>query len=234
MHCPTRDEVLASTLSLLPRGRAWRNNEGGPEVGSVLYAFWQSLAAGLHFFVERICALRLEMFCATMSETREQWLAEYGLPDACDPFPDLCAKVAALGGSTCPYFVAAAARAGWSIDCEDEVARCGAEFGCDEFGCTEFGGVIPTVRLIITVDLSESPAYQGAYEGRPFFGCMQFGMSLACDADIGPLQCLLDRIAPAHVEIVYNTIVPPIYIMADSETHIEDETGALLVARVPL
>jgi hypothetical protein len=30
-------------------------------------------------------------------------MAEYGLPDGCDPFPDLCTKVAAIGGTRCEY-----------------------------------------------------------------------------------------------------------------------------------
>jgi len=230
MFCPTRDDTRNALLALLPRGRAWGTHDGGPRAGTVIYRFWDAVAAIFTYANDRLCALALEFFCATQSETNEQWLTEYALPDACDPFPDLCAKVAALGGSTCTYFRAAAQRAGWSINCTDEIDRCGAEFGCDEFGCTEFAGIYPTVQLRIIVDLAESPAFQGAWEGRPFFGSMQFGMTIACDPDITPLKCLLERIVPAHVELVYELIAPPIYIMADELTHIADETGALLVA----
>src|SRR2546421_695582 len=126
MRCPTRDEILNSALALLPQGRAWQSNEGGPAVGydigfdpggyqdngfqaifrqgSILRRFWKSVAGLFSFLNDRLCALRLEFWCATHVETHDLWMAEYGLPDACDPFPDLCTKVAAIGGTRCEYY----------------------------------------------------------------------------------------------------------------------------------
>ena len=51
---------------------------------------------------------------APMSETRDVWEAEYGYPDACEAYENLCEKVTAVGGANCAYFADVAARRGWS------------------------------------------------------------------------------------------------------------------------
>jgi hypothetical protein len=124
-------------LRLLPRGRAWQSNEGGPlpyhvaafdpavfdpavfdaedKPGTILFRFIAALSHVFHFLRARLCSLRLEIWCQTKNETTPEWLAEYALPDDCDPFPDLCEKVAALGGSRCEYFNARIARKGWRV-----------------------------------------------------------------------------------------------------------------------
>ena len=139
LRCPTLAEVLASALKLLPKGRAWQTHEGGPappldrgfnpgafdndafstrsKPGSTLFRFWKAVAACFTFVTQRLCDLRLEFWCATHKETHDLWMAEYGLPDLCDPFPDLCTNVAAIGGTRCEYYAAIAARSGWSISC---------------------------------------------------------------------------------------------------------------------
>jgi hypothetical protein len=139
LQCRSAAEVLQAILQLLPRGRAWQSNEGGPRMGlvrafdpgvfddppfptqsrvqSIMLGFWRAVANCVTFILSRYCDLRLEFWCATHKETHDLWMAEYGLPDACDPFPDLCTKVAAIGGTRCEYYAAVAARAGWSITC---------------------------------------------------------------------------------------------------------------------
>lgn len=206
LRCPTRDEILGSLLKLLPQGRAWQSREGGPRPPRVLHGFWLAVAAVLEFVNARFCALREEFFCATQTETRDLWMAEYGLPDACDPFPDLCVKVAALGGARCEYFNAIVARAGWSVTCIDATHGCGGHYGCAD---TRYGGTLGygaqfAAQFTLLVNTHESPAYGGPALNPPVYGGQfRYGQPIACGQQIDALRCLMDRIAPAHVEITY-------------------------------
>ena len=158
--CPLTDDNLPQLFALLPRGRAWGTHDGGPWPGTVLYRFWRAVAAVFEFANARICALREEFFCATQTETNDIWMAQYGLPDGCDPFPDLCVKVAALGGARCDYFAAIAARAGWSIACIDNQTGCGGSLGFEEAGCFMVGGSYGVAsEITIQVFLNSSPSY---------------------------------------------------------------------------
>lgn len=205
MRCPDVDDITTQALALLPRGRAWRSHRQGPEPSSVLWQYWRAVSEVAAYLTARVCALRLEFWCATQSETNDQWLIEYGLPDACDPFPDLCTKVAAIGGTRCEYYAFIAARAGWSISCEVLGQDCGDYAGNAEMGCAQTGGQIGGYIVVIHVYLSESPAYVAAVETEPFAGNFQIGASLACAPDITALKCVLDRVVHAHILIDYQT-----------------------------
>ncbi|WP_316234959.1 MULTISPECIES: hypothetical protein [unclassified Bradyrhizobium] len=228
LQCRSPHEVLQAVLQLLPRGRAWQSNEGGPLPGlvrafdpgvfdeppfqtrqktpSTLLGFWRAVSSVVAFISQRFCDLRLEFWCATHKETHDLWMAEYGLPDGCDPFPDLCTKVAAMGGATCAYYAAVAARAGWSIACENITNDCGGSAGTFQAGCSWPGGQIGGARLLIIVNLDESPSYTAPIGVLPFAGHLQAGATLACLPDITPLRCILDRIVHAEIEITYQTI----------------------------
>ncbi len=232
LRCPSPAEVLESALALLPRGRAWQSNEGGPVAGydppfaagpysdafaigakrgSTLRKFWQAVADVFAFVNQRLCDLRLEFWCATHSETNDLWMAEYGLPDPCDPFPDLCTKVAAIGGTRCEYYSEIAARAGWSISC-DGANVCGTRLGdrTSQAGRAKPGRVRRVSTLTIRVNLGESPSYvsSGLRRRRPRAGCFKVGRRLSCDVDptlieIRPLECLLARVVHAEIQILY-------------------------------
>lgn len=227
-RCPTRDEIVNVLVALLPRGRAWQTHEGGPlpgiDVGfhpggfnddafatdyrppSILLMFWRSVADVSLFVHQRLCALRLEFWCKTASETRDQWLTEYGLPDLCDPFPDLCTKVAAIGGTRCEYYAYIAARAGWSLTCVEMINSCGARAG----GRNALAGRMRSGRkrgalVKIVVDIGQSPAFTGIRRARPMAGRMRSGAGrrLSCGPDLGPLECLLARVVHAEILISY-------------------------------
>lgn len=226
LRCPTLADVLASALQLLPKGRAWQSNEGGPEIpidrafnpdafnpdafsttsrgGSTLYRFWKAVADCFAFANQRLCDLRLEFFCATRRETDDLWMAEYGLPDACDPFPDLCTKVAAIGGSRCEYYAAIAARAGWSIGCREDVFSCGSRAGFSRAGKASAGATIGLATTIVTVFLNQSPALGPT--GRNLAtraGRLRAGRRQSCGPDLSPLTCLMSRIVHAQIKTVY-------------------------------
>ncbi len=225
-RCPTFPESYQATLDVLPRGRAWPANDGSVisgflgwlssltappatdswPAGYVQAGYFAAFASVRNYLEQRLCALRLEFWCATQSETFDQWMVEYGLPDECDPFPDLCTKVAAIGGTRCEYYAEVAARAGWSIECVSITNDCGAVMGCAEMGCDVVGGLSGGALLIIVVNLGDSPAYVAAEEGEPFMGNFQVGGSLACGPNIDALKCVLDRVVHAHIVILYETV----------------------------
>ncbi len=201
--CPTKEQILGAALKLLPRGRAWQTHEGGPIAGydptfepfafasdtfatdhprkSILWQYWASAADVWTFFVQRLCALRMEFWCATQSETRDWWMTEYGLPDACDPFPDLCAKVAAIGGTRCEYYAAIAARAGWKLQCVDTTDKCGARMGNAKTGKSRVGTGETVGLLRVVVDLNQSPSYVAGTRSRTRkTGMAKAGQRLTC------------------------------------------------------
>lgn len=205
-RCPTRLQIFRQLLLLLPRGKAWQSDvPAGSRPFTVMHTFWFAVADFFYQLTQLLCALRLEFWCATQTLTRDLWLAEYGLPDACDPFPDLCAKVAALGGTRCEYFSAIAAQAGWAIDCENVFSEICAMFGTYQLGEIGLGGQGGAATIHVTVHLSQSPAYLGRLETQPLLGAFQLGKLLTCAPDISSLVCLLDRVVPAHVTVIYLT-----------------------------
>lgn len=223
-RCPTLDESIAATLALMPQGRVWPARDPGiyarfadwlgsltgtPALadwpaGYVQTGFFAAVGAVRNYVESRLCDLRMEFWCATHKESHAEWLAEYGLPDDCDPFPDLCAKVAAQGGAQCSYFQEVTARLGWHVDCYDWTGCRGARVGRARAGRARTGTPRPNVLLIV-VHTPSSPAFNGGAQTQPRAGRMRAGQRLTCPPDIGPMQCLMDRIAPAHVEVQYLT-----------------------------
>jgi uncharacterized protein YmfQ (DUF2313 family) len=232
--CPTEADILPQLLAMLPRGRAWGNNDGAQTSG-VRIGFWTVVAHLLAYINRRICDLREEFFCATAKETLDVWDAEYGLPDNCEPFPNLCAKVAALGGTICSYYQQICAASGWTIQCFTADNACGARFGGARFGAnvgavastiSRFGssrfsqkigcgalagssgaprfGAMEACALMIIVITRSSPSYTPPTSYLPRFAQWRFGQRLGCgEPNILGVQCLIERIAPAHAVIKY-------------------------------
>jgi len=226
-ECPTLEQSIAATAALLPRGRAWPANSAGilpnflswlgsltstpapsdypPGYGQM--GFIAALGAVRNFIETQLCALRLEFWCATETLTNDLWLQEYGLPDDCDPFPILCAKVAALGGRRCELYQELTAANGWSIECAAGASCLGVNaFASGGMAGNILLGASPSPNQVaIVVDLEESPAFQGGAQ-TPFLANRIFaGMPISCPPDIAPLQCLIERIVPAHVVVNYQT-----------------------------
>jgi len=194
--CPTLDQCHDQILASLPRGRAWVTPPG-----TVRWSFFRVVAEMVRYANERICAAREEFFCPTVFETEDVWLEQYGLPDGCDPWPDLCLKVSEQGGARCDYYAALAARLGWAVECID--GGCGDEAGCGEAGCATPSSERGSATLLIRVRLDESPAYDGALGNGAVAGGLEAGQPRACEPDFTRLRCLMARIAPAHLRIEY-------------------------------
>lgn len=225
--CPsTLDEMTEALLKLLPRGRAWQTSEGLPERfmepsfnsgsfsdtgfavqskdGSTIWKYFRSIAEPLFYFYQRACDLRREFWCQSIVETRDDWMKEYGLPDECDPFPDLCVKVSAVGGTRCEYYAEVAARLGWTIDCVEEISSCGGRAGCSRAGRARAGSTLGRAQLKIVVYLDESPAWLPTTRFLPALaGRMRAGRRMTCGPNIYALQCLLSRVIHAEIFTVY-------------------------------
>lgn len=235
-HCPTQWELWRQLLSLLPTGRAWQTHEGfteryptfgqpaqvgsyeiGGDIGlgyepnlerlTIMQRFWAGVAEPLEFLHQRACALIEEYFCSTVDELREEWWAEYGFPDPCDPWNTLCDKVRALGGATCSYLAGLAAARGWSLTCtECDPNPPSPRVGCFSTGCGKTCGC-PGNTIWVTIDLAASPAYTESRDDRSArAGAARTGAAYtgpACPPGAELLQCLIERFKPAHVRAVY-------------------------------
>lgn len=207
MICPSDSEVAASIAALRPRGDAWRNGGHDALAGSTMGDFFDALGEVAGEADRRICALVEEYFCSSAVETRDLWALEYGVPDGCDPFADVCEKVNAVGDSIPAYAEGAALRRGWAIAISEEfvtsVQDC--QFGFGQFGQQLFGAQ-QGVTWRVVVDLGASPAYAARLSRFPSFGSQQFGDGFDCPPYIEPLRCLIRRIAPAHADLIFITI----------------------------
>jgi uncharacterized protein YmfQ (DUF2313 family) len=198
--CPTKPEIHAQLLAALPRGRAWQSEHDlTPESGSVLARFWAAFAAVLEYVNTRICDALAEFSCGTMSETRDLWEADYGIPDDCGLWTDVCHKVAAIGGTRCAYFAEIAARVGWAIECRD------LRFNPPRADCAVADCAVliePRAAVLeIVVRLTDSPAFGGAFW--PVADCAAAECASLCEPDLDPLRCVLERVAPGHLDITY-------------------------------
>jgi uncharacterized protein YmfQ (DUF2313 family) len=203
--CPTDAESAAALAALRPRGDAWRHGGHDALAGSVMGRVFAALGRATGAMERRICALVEEFFCATADETLDWWRLDYGMPDPCDPFADLCDKVQALGDSTTAYAVAVAARRGWSVTIAEEWTRRAETSRCGIMRAgTARPGAATGVTWAVRISLSASPSYRPPARRFPRAGRLRASQALACGPDTWPIECVLRRIAPAHANITFS------------------------------
>lgn len=199
----TLDEMQSALIALTARGRAWQTSPPVAE-DTGMKRFWRGIAESFLNAERHLDDLRAEMFCRSAVATRDNWEADYSLPDACDPFEDLAAKAGGMGDTLPAYAETAAAFRGWSVSITEQITPAS---GAGVFGSALFGAASPAATNGATwhvmIDTLNSPVGPSAV---PLFGTMLFGNSLACPADTSALECILRRIAPAHVDLVYQEI----------------------------
>lgn len=203
--CPSADDIADMLVQLMPRGRAW---DGLWREGSVIRRFFRALAEPLAVLEARACAVREEWFCGTATKTRDWWLTDYGLPDACDPYPDPCIKRAALAATRCERWVELAALAGWVITCR-EVRPCGARAGgarASSASRARGGDRWTGPMVVITADLAASSAFSAPRFRPARAGRYRASQAVGCGPDISALICLLERLIPDHVARDWRTI----------------------------
>lgn len=205
--CRADGEVARSLTALRPRGDAWRNGGHDGLEGSVMAGYFAAKGEVFGPVERRACALIDEFFCSSAVETLDLWALEYGVPDGCDPFAEVCEKVNAVGDSTPAYVEAAALRRGWSIAIGQEfitVVEDGA-MGMGLMGTMLMAGE-QGVTWRIVIDLSASPSYTAPAGIEPLLGLMLMGDGFDCPPGFDGLVCLVRRIAPAHADLIFETM----------------------------
>lgn len=205
--CHTDEQLAAQLAALRPRGDAWRHGGFDALDGSVMGGFFAGLGAAIGPTDRRVCDLVDQFFCASASETLDLWGREYGLPDGCDPFADICEKVNAVGDTIPAYAEAAALERGWSIAIAEEFITA-VEDCCLGMGLmgTMLMGAEQGVTWRIVIDRPASPAYQAPASTGPIMGLMLMADVFDCDQDNEALRCLVRRIAPAHADLVFEAV----------------------------
>jgi uncharacterized protein YmfQ (DUF2313 family) len=192
VYVPTRDEIADMLLTLLPPGRAFqRFGSYVPKEDSTLKKVLYAIA-GVWHDMELVLAQAIDEFsAATASATLDRWYEDYALPDECDPFAaNLAAKVAARGGSTTGYYHDLATQLGW-------ITSMRWLTGSDR----DYPGVRSTLYAGISTLSPAIASFQFARVELGQVDVMRFG-----EPDTTLLICALDRLIPAHAEIIYEFI----------------------------
>ncbi len=215
-HCPTKWELWRQILRLLPQGRAWQNHTdrfygfdeaGDPDLDTmtVIEQFWAAYAEVLEHLHQRACKLIDEFFCESFDETQDWWFTEWGFPDPCEAYEDVCEKMRDVGGARCEDLVALAATRGWVVTCRDcngvvpAVADCATADCATDCEC-------PPGTVWITIHLDESPAYTAPSVPQAVADCAPADCNSPCTPDVEQLKCLIERVRHAHLKIIYETV----------------------------
>lgn len=184
---PDRETCFQRFIALNPVGRAWQTHEliVTADGESVYRKFWHAVAHSWSLLEAAIVNMLLEMFCSTTADDSDLWLLDYddpcGLADL-----DLCLKVREFtGGQDIAFYQDIAAALGFV-----------ASFDWLKGNNTAYPGVFST--LLVTVDHDLSPAFGEAALGHFVLGVDRFGGS-----GTEVLQCILERIVPAHIDVIY-------------------------------
>lgn len=207
-RCPDQWSLFYSIMQLLPRGRAWQTHEeaGKTELEdlTILERYWFAFAGILAFWMQSACALSKEFFCHDMTLTDAEWQKDFGIPDQCSPWLDVCEKMTWQGEGRCDYFAEIAFELGWKIECNNcdsprpmpDCMQPDCMMICDD-DCDNN-------MLVVTVITAQSPAFTGMLKPMP--DCIQPDCISLCEPDVNEVHCLLEQYAPAHLEIIYNVV----------------------------
>lgn len=163
---------------------------------------------------DRACALLTEWLCYSATETMPEWLDDYGLPDACG-LDDLCVKLAAIGGASRSYFYEIATWFGYTDIAITEhrplqcgLTPCGPGPGVGVDGRSRIAGSScgsPLIRFVWNVTVG-GPRLQRFAVGRGVGAGQRTGKGqpLLAIRRADDLECLLNRLKPAHTRLVFS------------------------------
>jgi uncharacterized protein YmfQ (DUF2313 family) len=191
------DDMQTGGLALLPSGPVWPRDRQGTLARTV-----RGLVGGHWRAWQRVGDMLDEADPRTCYETVDMWETDCGLPDPCIPDPPTAIELRRLailarrheGGTTTPMdFVELAATLGYEITI-GEYRPFRTWSGCDSFLNTDIEGwphtwmvtILNPGALVVTNMVCTSP----------------------CDAFLrewatGALECLFERIKPAHTQIIW-------------------------------
>ena len=199
----TAEDFHQALLDLLPVGWAWPR-----EPDTVLSEFWRAMAEEAARVQARACDLLEESDPETTTELLVDWERAFGLPDPCGPANltvterrgALLAVIRSLGGASIAYFTGLAADRGYEIEITEN-----RPFTCSRSACGHQSRIervgSPLMRFVWTVAL-QTPRLV-------WFRCGdnsgQCGISSHLTIERAEeIECLFDRIKPAHSHIVYD------------------------------
>lgn len=189
----TDADFLAAFQALLPTGPIWPR-----ERDSVLVQTLAALVPAYTRLAARAGNLLVDAFPVAPVELLAEWEETLGLPDPCaGPSPtvelrqqQVATRFLGIGGQSKAYYIEVAARLGYAITI--------TEFTAYRFGET-FGVPIPGANWAFAWQVNApSFAIEAFQFGRDVFGdpFAAWGNNL--------LQCELQRLAPAHTEVVFS------------------------------
>jgi uncharacterized protein YmfQ (DUF2313 family) len=185
-------DYLTQFQRLLPRGRIWHRGIGRVQDADLLTLMptWARLHVRLNDLID-------EMFPCSTQELLPEWEATLGLPDPCIGDLDsvqqrvraVCAKFAARGGQSKPYYIAVAAALGFEIQIHEFTPFvAGSEAGTPVFG--ESWAHTWTITAADDMVWYFSAGLSTA--GEPL---RSWGNRL--------LECVFERIKPAHTILIF-------------------------------
>lgn len=187
-------DFQAALTSLFPRGPAWNRTLQGlmPALRGALADAFAALHARILVFTEQ------ESWPPTSVELLPDWEAEYGLPDPCTPASPtleqrqaaLAAREAAQGGQSPAYFMGVAAALGFTVMI--------VEYAPAECGVTTCGQPMNGSDWVYAWQVN-APSVTVTYAAAGHSVCgdplSSFGNAV--------LQCVLNRIKPAHTVLIF-------------------------------
>ncbi|PHQ72407.1 MAG: hypothetical protein COB93_00250 [Sneathiella sp.] len=206
--CPDREDLFRAFIMLLPRGRAWQTHDDGvPRDQSWLQRYWWAVAGESVVLWQSICSMTDQYFCDTVTYMRDELLADYGLPDECDPYGDICTRIAAYGDYGCEHWTAIAAAHGWDIVCSTFEQSCCGQAGHARAGYMECNSSPSWLnsQINITINIATSTAYDDDPCLTNCVGYATTGWARACEISPDSLICLLEKTVPAHVQLNIGT-----------------------------
>jgi hypothetical protein len=200
----SQGEMEHQVLGLWPRGRAWQTSPADVTEDTTQSRFRRAVAEVMLAAQSFFDGLRPEMFSGSATATRDDWLADFDLPDPCDPFPSLQVKAVSLGDTTPAYAATAAAYRGWSVFIVEEAIplSCSSHAGGAQAGFA-LPGADAGVAWRVMIDVANSPV---TINSVPLAGRMLAGQGLGCPIDTSSLDCVMRRMAPAHADLIYQEI----------------------------
>lgn len=187
----TQDEIYEQVVRFLPPGRALGASDGTiRREQSILRSLLYAMAGVLADADTAIDAMVDEFYCSTTSDDRDLWNEEYGLPDDCNIFgDDLCAKSTFRGGVSLAYYASLAEALGVS-----------AALQWLKGDHADYPGVHST--LLVVIDAANSSAFVDEI----FVDDFEVEDAGLGDPDVSSFVCALERVIPAHCEIIYELV----------------------------
>ncbi|MBS9720166.1 DUF2313 domain-containing protein [Tianweitania sp. BSSL-BM11] len=228
---PAVDDLLPAGLSLWPRGAAWGTPDGvAPSTDSVLAGFTRALLGAFADLYASLWQLTNESRSRTLVNSLPDWEADFALPEPCITEPQTEAerrrhlehKVAAQGAISPEDFVRLAAQFGFVVAIEEPEAFRSGTSRCGELA--EVANVALEQQWVVHVLDVPFEQFQT--------GIGEAGVTRLLDFDMGDLQCLFRRAAPAWTYPIFSVAPwPTPYLLAtESGAVLITETGARLIA----